>query len=357
MNAGGRTLRINLTLWGAVVALAGTMMTSAASVGLVDVGRASAGGPPVISVRPTLAQIEGLVAAAARASAVPNPSTLIPQFTNLNQWWTSPNTKLVGYDHAECADSGRTEPAVAATHCVYGDLSASRTIFLFGDSNAQMWIPAFDSLGYDLGWKVIAMTQASCQPWETQWLSSSLVLYKQITVGVCNSWRQSVLSIIQTVKPNYVIPIGVGPFNHSTPYPSSSQLTTSIVNLLNLIRLDGSTPLLLQPMPRYDVTQPISISPEQCLTEHPTNIMPCEVTPAMQTNLMSVVSFQAAARQTHVREVLDQALFCTRTLCPLVIPSGSQSYVVYKNGDHMTFSYSQWVSRALEALFKGVLPA
>jgi len=39
------------------------------------------------------------------------------------------------------------------------------------------------------------------------------------------------------------------------------------------------------------------------------------------------------------------------------VGSESQSYVVYKIGDHMTFSNSQLVSRALEALFKGVLLA
>ncbi len=319
-------------------------------------GLGSRSSAPVQTSRPSLATLKSLISSAASASSAPASSTDVPSLSNLDQWWTSPNKSSIGYNHTECANNGASQPSVSWTDCVYGDLAATRTIMEFGDADDQMWIPALDSFGLDHHWKIIAFTQAACQPWATPWLPSSLVLYKQITVGICNSWRGNVLSLIKTNKPTYVLPIGVGPHDHRTPYPTLPVLESSITTLITQVKSYGSKPILFQPMPRYDVTQPITITPYQCLTVHPSNIKPCEITPAMQTNLMAAAAFKVVAKNSKTTEVGTQSLFCTASLCPLFVKTGSVTHLIYENGDHMTFTYSQWISSALGELLSGILP-
>src|SRR5207302_10722695 len=48
--------------------------------------------------------------------------------------------------------------------CAFGDLAGSRTVVVLGDSNAFMWLPAFDQIGKRLHWKVIVLAKNSCPP-------------------------------------------------------------------------------------------------------------------------------------------------------------------------------------------------
>jgi len=318
----------------------------------LDLAAASASPPP--TQRPTLAALTTALRQAASQRTAPPASTDLPSLTNLNQVWSSPNGTRTGLSHPECSDSGASLPLAAATDCVYGDLSATRTLFAYGDSNAQMWIPALDEVGLDLHWRVVAVSQASCQPWATPWLAPSLTLFRGITVANCDSWRNDVFSVLKVVKPTYVIPIGVGPRDHETAYPTMAGLEQSITALVGQLRKFGTKPLFLQPMPRYDASLPITISPIACLTVHPSNVLPCALTPAMETKLMAAVAYKAVAKSAKVPEVSTQNLFCTAH-CPLFVQSGKTTYLVYKDVDHMTFQYAQFISRAFEEDLKANL--
>jgi peptidoglycan/LPS O-acetylase OafA/YrhL len=55
------------------------------------------------------------------------------------------------------------DPATAATDgCVFGDPRATTTVALFGDSHAEHWLAALDSLGRARGWRVVLLVKGGC---------------------------------------------------------------------------------------------------------------------------------------------------------------------------------------------------
>jgi len=46
--------------------------------------------------------------------------------------------------------------------CTYGDVTAGRTLVLWGDSHAAAWADAFDVAGQELGWKVVLVARQAC---------------------------------------------------------------------------------------------------------------------------------------------------------------------------------------------------
>ena len=60
-------------------------------------------------------------------------------------------------DVGECDyDRGR------AALCPRGDEDASRTVVVIGDSHARVWIPAFDLITDDSGWRAYYLVKPQC---------------------------------------------------------------------------------------------------------------------------------------------------------------------------------------------------
>jgi len=245
--------------------------------------------------------------------------------------------------------------------CVYGDPTAKRTIFIFGDSNAEMWFPAFDAFGFKQHWKLIAVTQASCQPWDTPWVSPATVQVATITAERCSKWRTTVLKAMALVHPYVAIPIGVGPFSHAVPYPTSTALVMEIRRLVRALKLQGVEPLLMEPIPRYPAPPPASSGsrrppgPIECLVLHATNTRHCSIATVDVQRQMLHRAIARVATDEAVAEIQSAPLFCTKVSCPAYVASRGINHLVYRDSDHMTFTYSTYVSEALQPLLEPLL--
>lgn len=87
--------------------------------------------------------------------------------------------------------------------CAYGDLDATKTVVLFGDSHAANWYPPVRKAASEAGWRLIVRAKVSCVPVEA-------VQYRDRnrTYSECEEWRKLVLSEIATTKPDLIIVAG-----------------------------------------------------------------------------------------------------------------------------------------------------
>ena len=97
--------------------------------------------------------------------------------------------------------------------CIYGDVTANRSVVLFGDSHAAQWFPAVDSWAKTRGYRLVVMTKSSCPA-----LALPLRDNGAFKARLCDEFRRNALAEIRRVKPALVI---VGNFEHYSGIKSS----------------------------------------------------------------------------------------------------------------------------------------
>jgi hypothetical protein len=291
----------------------------ATSLGLGSVGASTSLPHPVSS---TVLSAELTAAATAN---LPNPSTdVLPAGVDTAPPYAEASVRAMA--HTDCQ---QTTPAVlpvpSASTCVYGDPTATRTLVLFGDSNAYMWLPAIDRFGANDQWRVVAYTHPLCQPEATPWLKGSEVLWASV-----------------------VIPVGVGQEGRVST-STQRTITSSLEALVTELEAMGSKTVLLQPIPRFDPQFgfPTDYDPNECATIHPSSLAGCEVTPAQSASLSEARAVASTGTADHVPVIATVGLFCTATRCPLFVSTSSGTLLLYLNSSHATRAFTAYVSTAL----------
>lgn len=74
--------------------------------------------------------------------------------------------------------------------CAFGDVGASRTAVLLGDSHASQWFEAIDKVAKANGWRLLAWTKSACP------ISEVSIWYKRLRsrYWACETWRDGVLA-------------------------------------------------------------------------------------------------------------------------------------------------------------------
>ena len=93
--------------------------------------------------------------------------------------------------------------------CEFGDLTATKTVVLYGDSHAVQWFPALEKLAIEKGFKLISLTKSACPSIDVQ--RESVGAFQ---MSNCASWRQNAISRITTAKPDLII---LSSFEHFVP--------------------------------------------------------------------------------------------------------------------------------------------
>src|SRR5581483_5031600 len=86
--------------------------------------------------------------------------------------------------------------------CEFGDLRASTSAVLLGDSHAEHWLAGMDRVGAARGWKVTAMIKPGCPVADVpQLMNTRLKRY----YTECTEWRRSMLRRIIAMHPSFVV--------------------------------------------------------------------------------------------------------------------------------------------------------
>lgn len=292
----------------------------------------AAGVSPVPAAVPT-ARVLGMVAAAARITAL--PKDLTPTLADAAR----DNGNLLAKTQTGCDTDWQpiTVPA-----CVWGDRAGSHTLVLLGDSHARMWLPAFHAMGERLHWKVVLLAKSACPAPYTDfynWMAHSA--YPE-----CDRWHGYVIARINRTKPDVVVVSGEDfqPRNgHGLPV-TRAVWAAALLKTLRLITSPKTAKVILGPTPQLGKLPFPTVSTVDCLAAHEDDVQECSSPRAAMSPYLYDDTDRAVATQAGVQYIDVFPWFCS-SVCTAVIGN----MVVYGHRNHVTATYATYLSGALQA--------
>jgi len=280
-------------------------------------------GPPPPVVSPT----EPLQAVVDAVSTENVPKNLEPSLSGAT------GDKSIIYDDGCHLDAGSTEPG----ECIFGDVSSTFTVALFGDSHAAQWFNALDMIAKQRGWRLLALTKLGCTPIEQITYNSTV----GATYPQCKPWRENVkkrlaaerAAVVFISYSNRLQQVGV-----RQPFPDQVWLD-GFKELIPELRALGSEPVLITgtPYPGRDV--PI------CLSENVSSVGNCTFSRERGIR-QSRLDTNIAAAVDNSAQVLDVTNWlCTDKACPVIVGN----LLVYRDSNHITTKYAEWLAPLIDA--------
>jgi peptidoglycan/LPS O-acetylase OafA/YrhL len=228
--------------------------------------------------------------------------------------------------------------------CTLGDVRATRTVAVFGDSHAWQWIRPLAVIAAKRGWKLVTYTKGAC-PIDVDNFTSLSNFYNFPTYtanfgSYCERWRNDAFARLSKLRPAVVIMSSL-----TYPFATPKALDETIARL----KADGSKVVWFE-----DTPFPGGTAIPACLSEHPTDIRLCSfslVDGLDYPNLRNAL-LQSANRAG--AEVVDTVPWlCTATVCPPVI-SGT---VAYLDNSHISNAYALKLTDELSTALTTIMPS
>jgi len=271
---------------------------------------------------PTLTQLESYLQAAVAAPQAPSFTTSVPTLSTIPWPWYLPN-------HQQCFLNGAVPANLLAT-CAFGDLKAKHTIFIYGDSQAAMWIPTFVQLGTEKHYRIVYVARSSCSP---------AFAFDPSAASSCRSFLAHAVAAATKLRPSFIFPVGLE--GSPATNPSHSPVITQWSDVVTSLKPTGAKVILLSNIPHF-----AHGSWPTCPLVHPGQFTNCFVSPV--DNASAFLRQAALATNTTFIDVLP--LFCTSTLCPEWALNGSVAHPILQDDYHMNAAYALWITHGLESL-------
>jgi len=227
-------------------------------------------------------------------------------------------------------------PISVPAPCSYGDLNATKTIVLWGDSHASQWGHALRISGKKYHFKVIEFTKAGCPaPAFIYATKGSGKYYPE-----CLTYRDSALKSILLLHPNLIVISAVRRYGSNF-----SAVDSAYTAIMKPIQNSGVKALLIS-----DTPYPSSNIPE-CLAKHLLKSSICD-TPIQSANTPDIFSMlQVIAKKWGVSVFDPMPWFCNSITCPAVI----DHIVAYKDNSHISKLISEAFAEKIYAAISGSL--
>ena len=252
------------------------------------------------------------------------PSNLSPPLADTRSNWPGPPK--------ECSPTfgATSEPA-----CVYGDIHASHTLVLYGDSHAWMWFDAMNLIGLVAHWQVVVLGKGDCPAADLAFINPDGWGTRGARFGACDSFHQFAMTRIAQIHPDLVVvsqnPDFAPGFQRYSPAVWQAGLTRAIHALP--VRPDQI--VVLGNIPHFPGAGP------DCLNLHRTDVQACS-----GTNSSYVMSHNKAEQRAAVASgasYVDTTPWFCSTICTDIVGQ----FQPYWDGFHVTADYSIAVSRML----------
>jgi hypothetical protein len=295
---------------------------------------------------PTLSQLISDVVASSQLKHGPDVSTSLPSLT---QAANDDSTAMIPPPCISSASGVQALPANPGTTCAFGDKQATKTLLLFGDSQASMWLPAFNIAGTILHWKIVFLAKLGCGPWISPVTSAE-------GSKACNEWVHGEIAVANRLKPLVVVPVGLTlALLSNNQYPSTNQFVSEVLSMVQGLAPSHAKVLILQEIPQF-YSYFTSATPESCLTVHSSSIQHCELTIKQVKAIETTVGLSDVATIDHLETVPIRELFCGSVRCDVFVKSPGENHLVYQDWAHMNATYSAWIGPATAQLLAKYLP-
>lgn len=254
------------------------------------------------------------------------------------------------------AESATTALGSRPLTCYFGDLSTKKTLILFGDSQAWMWLPAFNELGKSKHFRVELDARAGCEVADLPMFDNSTTA----SAEACSAFRTWFFNRVKSLHPFVTIIADYEYTEHANysdqPYTQSSY-DAALAETVSTIKTDGSKPVFLSPPP------PQTTNPAVCLSIHVSDIQECNVPIVCLTgttsppaacqfvgnpsvSISNIVNLSKTVTSGHGTYINLEKLFCTTKTCPVVIDKIS----VFFDQVHLSTHYNDLAEPALGKL-------
>ncbi|WP_370891894.1 acyltransferase family protein [Janibacter sp. GXQ6167] len=227
--------------------------------------------------------------------------------------------------------------------CEFGDLDATRTIALVGDSKALQWLPALDDYGRREGWRVVIWIRSACA------FSPALQVRDDEPDGLCHRWNEAVITrLTGSDRADIVIVSAVASraLNESGQ-PSRTALARGYVTYWKRLTDAGSQVVVItdNPHPGSKVYE--------CVGDHADDYMTaCAFTPRQGAGTPPLLQ---AAKQTDTPVIDPSPWLCpghgsSRRCWPVI-----GEVLIYRQGSHLTKTYVETMEPILAAKLDAIL--
>ncbi len=332
--------------WRTVALGAALVASSLGTVGAIEVAGASTSGIAAPNPPATLGQLQVQLS---RALTHTQLGALVVPLTSL-----SSDVPYSGFDRG-CLVAFDAPSALGARprDCRFGDVTSPRTLVLYGDSNADMWLATFDAIGRLDHFGVELIARASCQVNDSKLWDPALH-----QPGVqCTAFRAWAMREIARIHPAVTVVTDYGyglQEDYHQRLVSPAEVGAGVQRTLTTLGASSRIVLYLGTPP------PLSVEPGPCLAVHSTDVRACDVVTACLTEtnqLRSECAFdpstgrtwqlidpvRRAATAAKALYVNTSAFFCVDTGCPSVV----RGIVVNFDLRHISMHYSLYIAPAM----------
>lgn len=246
------------------------------------------------------------------------------------------------YQAAPCVQN-QAAPGNQFTACDFGTTSASKTVVLLGDSQASMWLPAFDAAGKAHNFHVILLARLGC--------NSNPIVLKSFSGAVdagCADFRTASLNYIKGLTHPLVF---LSQLHRYAEYANGTAVknsvwTASMNTLFQSLKSAGATVKFLDPAP----TSPVDAA--ACLSRNVHSSHKCTFTLNQGVIADARASDYAALTKSKISLINTFPLFCTgnKPVSSTQCPAQVAGLLVYADRWHTTSQYAAHVWRVLADL-------
>ena len=203
---------------------------------------------------------------------------------------------------------------------------------LVGDSNAAMWIPAFQQIATPRHWRLETLSKVGCPLMNLP--VSSPVLHREYSE--CEQWRGQITARLRAEHPRLIVVSMWRRYGAEYGWPSGftsydPAWIDSLTRLVQQLRGIGAQVLVLGPIP-----DPHSVVP-LCLSGHLDDATACSPSRSKAVNESGIAAESTATKAGGGHYADLTALFCTADRCPVIVGNT----LVYLDQNHVTFEYSR----------------
>jgi hypothetical protein len=315
-----------------------------AGCGIISGSSASGGQPtsaaPVairLSQFATLGQVKLAVRAA--ENIVRPPSGVEPSLQILANYGDFGDT-----DSYSCPGVTVNMSSVDVNDCIFGDVNATRTMVLVGDSRAQMWFNVIDAIATSSKWRLVFLAKSGCPVPLATYETNNDGTLTNAPWAACSGWHKFIIATIRSLAPQLVIVSSSAEMDLAAPAHVASAPEETRDTLAFLHRLPPSAKVVvLGGFPQPGAT----VSPTLCLSKNPGDVARCAYEPSPFVRQINA-ALRQAAREDHADYINQEPWLCGQ-VCPAVI-ADIIPYTI--DGYHIDNTYAQYLTGVLWSSLK-----
>jgi hypothetical protein len=230
----------------------------------------------------------------------------------------------------------RPEPGpLSASICRFGDGPPARTVALVGDSHAQHWRGAVETLAQRFDWEVVEIFRGACTATHARTLGFEDDVWSPVAVDECRAWTDAVDAELARIAPDIVFTSGFVSAMTFDEDPARSVETGArgFADAWTGWADQGMDVVVLRDIPTTG-----GIWMNDCLAMNPTDPLACSRprADAVAPDAISVGA-ELVASDDRIRYVDFTEHFCDEQRCYAVVGGA----IVYFDRDHLTAQYAR----------------